>query len=71
MPCIPIRDGFLCVGNDPVSVEYPGRTYRFEWTAAAGWMPVNLDGSQRLSPVPKGAWMLLLKEHPREGGPVA
>ena len=56
MPCIPIRHGFLCVGNDPVEVEYRGKTYRFEWTGACGWMPVNKDRSQRMSPVPNGAW---------------
>lgn len=66
MPCLPMlertstgthrRVGFLCVGNEPVAVEHNGRTYRFEWTAWCGWMPVNLDGNERLSPVPVGAW---------------
>lgn len=66
MPCLPLsvptgkgkrrRIGFVCIGNEPVEVEFAGRKYRFEWTAASGWVPVNLDGSGRLSGVPSGAW---------------
>lgn len=57
MTCIRIgKRDFLCVGNEPVSVKFNGTAYLFEWTAASGWMPVNKDGSERLSPVPKGAW---------------
>ena len=66
MPCLPIlermstgklrRVGFVCVPNEPVAVEFNGRTYRFVWTAASGWIAVNLDGSGRLSRVPIGAW---------------
>ena len=61
-PCLPLHDGrghrvgSLCVGNEPVSVTFNGRTYRFEWTAACGWIPVNQNGSERLSGVPDGAW---------------
>jgi len=47
---------FLCIGNAPVAIMYQGQTYRFEWTASSGWIPVNKDGSERLSPVPTGAW---------------
>ena len=60
MPCIPIktgrRTGFVCLGNEPVEVHYKGCCYRFEWTAASGWVPVNRDGSRRISAVPKAAW---------------
>lgn len=65
MPCIKIPRGygmpygFVCVPNDPVAVEYGGKTYRFEWTEASGWIPLNRDGSQRLTPVPRGAWKAL------------
>lgn len=66
MPCFPIlnnrgtkRVGFLCVGNEPVVIYYRNTTYRFEWTASSGWIPVNRDGSERLSPVPVGAWEAL------------
>ena len=55
MPCIPLKDGFLCIGNDPVAVEHLGRTYYVEWTAC-GWVPVNQDGSERLTPLPKAVW---------------
>ena len=71
MPCIPLVNhrkrviGYVCMGNEPVSVEYHGKVYRFEWTGACGWMPVNLDGSQRLTPMPKGAWEKLEREHKR------
>ncbi len=64
MPCHPIpRFGVLCVGNEPVEVQYNNRTYRFAWNRWCGWMPYNKDGSERLSPVPKGAWEKLLAEH--------
>ena len=61
MPCTPLmkgkkRAGFLCVGNDPVEVKHGSETYRFEWTSASGWCPVNKDCSERLSPVPKAVW---------------
>ncbi len=64
MPCIPLKKGVLCVGNEPVSVVYRARTYRFEWTSACGWVPVNKDGGERLTPVPVGAWEALEAEHP-------
>lgn len=60
MPCIPLPNGFLCVGNEPLSIEYRGKVYLFEWTAASGWCPVNLDGSGRLTRVPNGAWDVFL-----------
>lgn len=71
MPCLPIPSGFrrygiLCVGNEPVSVEFKGRTYQFEWTHWCGWAAVNRDGSERLSPVPKGAWDALLAQEEGE-----
>ncbi len=61
MPCIPIhngrgRTGFVCFGNEPVTIHSQGRDYLFEWTEACGWMPCNKDGSQRLTPVPEHAW---------------
>lgn len=57
MPCQRLPDGgILCTGNKPVSVEYCGKTYRFEWTAASGWCPVNKDGGGRLSSVPSKVW---------------
>ncbi len=56
MSCIPIEDGILCTGNKPLSIRYKGDIYSFEWTAASGWSPVNLDGSERLSHVLIGAW---------------
>lgn len=56
MPCIPLKNGFVCVGNEPVAVKHNGRTYYVEWTAASGWVPVNRDGSERLSPLPKAVW---------------
>lgn len=56
MPCIRMKDGWLCVGNDPVTVEHGGKAYLFEWTAACGWVAVNKDRSERLSPVPGAVW---------------
>ncbi|KKM88750.1 hypothetical protein LCGC14_1255580 [marine sediment metagenome] len=56
MPCTPIKDGILCTGNRPFSIKHKGKIFSFEWTAASGWCPVNSDGSERLSPVPAGAW---------------
>lgn len=64
MPCIPIPNGFLCVGNEPVAVTYRGKQYLFEWTAWCGWIPLNKDGSERLSRVPNAVWNLL----PKHGG---
>ncbi len=67
MPCFPItntagtkRVGFLCVGNEPVAIRYRDQVYRFEWTSGSGWVPINRDSSERLSPGPKGAWEALL-----------
>ncbi len=59
MPCIPLREGnkqigFVCVGNEPVSVG--GGKYQVEWTEWGGWVFVNEDGSERLSPVPAWVW---------------
>ena len=56
MPCIPIKHGFVCLRNEPVEINYGGERYLFEWTAWAGWVAVNRDGSERRSPVPKAAW---------------
>ncbi len=56
MPCYPTKNGVLCVGNDPVAITHDGKTYRFEKNFWSGWMPVNLDGSERLTPVLVGAW---------------
>ncbi len=64
MPCHRIPGfGVLCVGNEPVEIRFNNRTYLFEWTAGCGWLPCNEDGSERLSPVPEGAWEKLLKIH--------
>ena len=57
MPCHHVdKKTFLCVGNKPVRIDHNGRTYGFEWSGGCGWMPVNRDGNERLSPVPDGAW---------------
>lgn len=61
MPCLPLMQGqkhvgYVCVGNEPVSVEYRGKAYLFEWHAFCGWLACNKDGSERLSPVPKAVW---------------
>ena len=56
MPCASIKDGILCTGNKPLSIRYKKVIYSFEWTAASGWCPVNLDGSGRLTSVPNAAW---------------
>ncbi len=69
MPCFPIGKpgqcigGFICCGNEPVEIMHGGHVYRFEWTAASGWMPVNKDGSQRLTRVPGGAWDALERRY--------
>ena len=52
MPCVRIPYGVVCIANEPVIVG----AYRFEWTASSGWVPVNKDGSGRLSPVPAHVW---------------
>lgn len=52
MTCIPTKDGILCIGNEALAIEYNGKVYLFEWCSGCGWMHVNLDGSERLSPVP-------------------
>lgn len=59
MPCMRLGGAIVCSGNKPVAVEHNGKTYRFEWTEWAGWIPVNKDGGGRLSRVPDGAWALL------------
>jgi len=70
MPCHHVdKNTFLCTGNEPVSIEYNGRTYLFEWNAGCGWLPVNQDGNQRLAPVPDGAWDAL--ERAEEAGRVS
>jgi len=56
MPCLPISNGFLCIGNEPVEINYYGKHFLFEWTEWCGWLPVNRDGSERLSAVPKAVW---------------
>ncbi len=43
MPCIRIKDGFLC-GNHPVTeIRHKGRTWRFEKNGA-GFYPVKANG---------------------------
>ncbi len=63
MPCIPFKigggTGILCVPNEPVEIRDGAKVYLFEWTGGCGWLPVNKDGSQRLSPVPRRVWKLL------------
>ncbi len=67
MPCIRLfKDTIVCVRNEPVSVKYRGKTYRFEWHSYSGWMPVNKNGDERLSPVPNGAWKII--EAAEKGG---
>lgn len=63
MPCMPIKNGIVCLGNEPVAVNHNGKTYRFEWHPACGWMAVNKDGSGRQSYVPRAVWEKLTKEH--------
>ena len=74
MPCVEIREkgnrrGFICFRNEPVRLTHPSkynrRVYYFEWTPASGWMPVNRDGSERLSPVPNGVWRALERRYPK------
>ncbi len=67
MTCRPILDrnsrraGFLCVGNEPIELVYLARTYWVEWTESSGWIPVNKDGSERLSPLPPEVWDMVDK----------
>ncbi len=68
MPCLPIlnsrgnkRIGFLCVDNEPVELRYKEKIYRVEWTAACGWLAVNRDGTERVSPLPKAVWDMVDK----------
>ncbi len=49
MPCLSIRDGFVCIGNEPIEIQHKEKVYLFEWTGGCGWMPINKDGSERLS----------------------
>jgi len=69
MPCLPIlgkfreKVGFICIGNAPVEIKHKDRTYRFEWTGGSGWIPVNKNGTLRLSPVPQAVWDKLEKEN--------
>ena len=67
MPCYLTPNGVLCTGNEPVSIEHNGRTYRFEWSAGCGWLPCNKDGSQRLLPVPVAVWEKLEAAYPKGG----
>ncbi len=66
MPCISIPHGFLCLGNEPVVVAHGTREYLFEWTEACGWLPVNRDRSERISPVPDVVWEKLERQYPRK-----
>jgi hypothetical protein len=66
MPCYPIdegngRVGFVCMANEPVKLWHNGQAYLFEWTGGCGWMPVNQDGTERLTPVPAAVWCKLSK----------
>jgi len=76
MPCLPVTErckngkhrqiGFLCVGNEPIKIQHNGKTYLFEW-GGCGWMPVNKDGSERLSRVPNAVWDKLAQvERPKQ-----
>lgn len=71
MPCREITDrrgkrtGFICFRNEPVSIKHFNRVYRFEWTASSGWVPVNKDGSGRLTLVPDVIWNELKKRYPK------
>ncbi len=60
--------GVLCVGNEPVELQYNNRTYLFEWSNSCGWLPVNKDGNGRLSRVPDGAWNTLLATYQNPEG---
>jgi hypothetical protein len=69
MPCVPLLDrgrrvGILCMGNEPVEITHQGKRYLFEWTGASGWVAVNQDGTERLSPVPSAVYRQL----PEKGG---
>ena len=44
-PCIPIKNGVLCLGGRTTTVTHRGRTWCFEWTSWAGWCPVRADGT--------------------------
>lgn len=59
MPCYRIPNGIVCMGNEPVRVEYKGRSYYFEWHSYFGWMSCTKDGDERLSGVPEAVWDLL------------
>lgn len=60
MTCYRIRDdipGFVCIADAPlIIVKHSGKTFRFERSAACGLLPVNANGTQRLSPVPGAVW---------------
>jgi len=64
MPCLPMSGGgFICTRNEPVEIKHENRTYRFEWTASSGWMPVNKNGQFRRSPIPLSVWDKLAEEY--------
>ena len=47
------------MGNEPVEIWHNGKTYLFEWTGWCGWIPVNKDGTERLTLVPAAVWRKL------------
>ncbi len=60
MSCLRMTSGaIVCIGNEPVRVEYKGRGYYFVWHWFCGWMPCTKDGDKRLSRVPEAVWDLL------------
>jgi len=63
MTCIPMTNGVLCVGAEPVSVTYREKTFYFEWHGCGGWLACNKDGSERKAPIPIAVWDLLEAEY--------
>ncbi len=68
MPCHRIGDAIMCIGDEPVEIHDRGKVYLFEWSGGCGWLPVNRDGSERLTPVPGRVWDALEKKYPRKDG---
>ena len=65
MTCIHVPNGIMCVGNKPVEIQHAGKSFYFEWTAFGGWVPVNKDGTERRTRVPKAVWDQVLDiKHP-------
>lgn len=68
----------LLTGGPTHSVTVSGKKYRFEMHRYSGPIPVNQDGSERLSPVTRGFWVAVAdflqrqcderNKHPDKGG---